>query len=439
MADQKDLTGQGAPSPWAWEPAADDQAKPAVESTKGPEPSAELPSDESQAPSDAPLGATLGDDQPDVEQTALLRPTAAGQGWRAGASVIPAESTPAVGEPAAEPQRSAEWAGPVVAAPVPSATVSASAADETPLTDAPKHAVVGASAETGADASLDDSAAPADGPDGDDSESPAEVTMSRAWIEPVPASPAASGQLAETAPATSETAAVTAAPAVDPTSSPLSPGIFRDDEPARVEAVSDEERKLAAERAARREARIKALTATATPAPVVAAPAPVVVTQRSTDKFFPSFGLLLLRIVLAAVFGIRGFDLLANRDAVNTALQSTVLPQPEIWTWVAGIGSLAVALCLLLGLLTRVAGAGALLIAAGSLCFVMWGASWNPFATPPTSFLTGQYAFLGEFELLAAVVGFMFLCVGGGGISIDRAYRSSRQHEKTAAFDGDDL
>jgi len=212
---------------------------------------------------------------------------------------------------------------------------------------------------------------------------------------------------------------------------PMDP-IFRDSEQTRIDAVTDEERKLAAERAARREARIRALSAPEPEAAVAAAaPPPVVVTQRSTDKFIPSLGLLILRIVMAGIFGLRGFALLANKTAAETVLKGTVLPQPEIWVLVAGIASMAVALGLLLGLLTRVAGLGATLISGGALAFVMWGPTWSPFDTSPTGFLVGQYAFLGEFELLAAVVGFMLLCVGGGGISIDRAFRASRQSDKT--------
>ena len=212
---------------------------------------------------------------------------------------------------------------------------------------------------------------------------------------------------------------------------PTPPEIFRDDSPRHSDAVTDEERKLAAERAARREARIRALS-TPTTAPV-AAPTRVVVTQRSTDKFFPSLGLLLLRIAMAGLFGIRGIELLANRAAAEQALSPTVLPEPSIWVLVAGFGSVLVALGLLLGLATRAAGVGAMLIGGGALAFVMWGPTWSPFDTSSVGFLAGQYAFLGEFELLAAVVGFMFLCVGGGGIAVDRAFRRKPPQPEPAA------
>ena len=74
---------------------------------------------------------------------------------------------------------------------------------------------------------------------------------------------------------------------------------------------------------------------------------------------------------------------------------------------------------LVFGLLTRVAGLGVLLIAVGALTFVLWG-NWSPF-------VAGRAGFVGELELLLAVVGLLFLCVGGGGFSLDRSFRKSRE------------
>ena len=60
--------------------------------------------------------------------------------------------------------------------------------------------------------------------------------------------------------------------------------------------------------------------------------------------------------------------------------------------------------------------------AGGALAFVMWG-PWSPF-------VPGQPGFLGEFELLLAAVGLLFLLVGAGGWSVDRSFRSARQRDK---------
>jgi len=128
---------------------------------------------------------------------------------------------------------------------------------------------------------------------------------------------------------------------------------------------------------------------------------------------------------------VRGFNLLANRGAAEQVLGGTVLPDPVIWVLVAGFGSMLIALALLLGLLTRVAGVAAALISLGTLIFVLWGPGWSPFGVATqTGFLSGQYAFVGEFELLIAVVGFMFLCVGGGGWSLDRSFRAARARDR---------
>ena len=204
----------------------------------------------------------------------------------------------------------------------------------------------------------------------------------------------------------------------------FSSDIFRDSPqawPQQTVADDDEERKLAAERAARREARLRALSAPA--AEPAAPPAPVVVTKRTTDKFIGSFGLFILRLITAAVFGIRGFQLLANRAASEQQFSVSLLPEPQIWVLAAGFGSLLVALALVLGLLTRVAGLGAMLIALGDLIFFQYSAAWSPF-------VEGMPGVLGEVQLLAVGIGLVFLCVGGGGWSFDRSVRSARERGK---------
>ncbi len=204
---------------------------------------------------------------------------------------------------------------------------------------------------------------------------------------------------------------------------PPSSGIFRDDstyaEPESQD-LSDEARKLAAERAARREAREAALASTAPVA--VAAPAPVVVHKRTNDRFFGSLGLFLLRLVVAAIFVVRGLNVLANLEAAQQQFAATVIPYPQIMAIVTGVGCLLIALSLVLGLLTRVAGLGIVLIAGGVLAFVLWG-PWSPF-------VAGQPGFIGEYELLLAAVGLLFLLIGGGGWSVDRSFRSGRERDR---------
>jgi uncharacterized membrane protein YphA (DoxX/SURF4 family) len=291
-------------------------------------------------------------------------------------------------------------------------------------------------------------------------ESPAEPTES--IPEPVvgsaavatPVEPTLVEPAAETVPAPDEAAdeptihqQIPTAPLVAPVAPPAEPtlaelrtkpeptqAIFRDSppepepeaEPTRLDALGIEEQRLAAERAARKEARDAALAASA-PVPLVAPVAPVVV-KRTTDGFFGSLGLFLLRLVVAAIFAIRGLNMLTDLAGTQQLFAQTVIPEPAIMSIVTGVACLLIALALVLGLLTRVAGLGVALIAGGSLAFVQWGAAWSPMLPAQP----GQPGFLGETELVLAAVGILLLCVGGGGWGLDRSFRSSRAADKAA-------
>ena len=206
---------------------------------------------------------------------------------------------------------------------------------------------------------------------------------------------------------------------------PPSPTPSPTPEPTTMEPLSAEEQKLAAERAARRDARAAALAAPA-PEPV-AAPRPVVVHKRTNDKFWGSLGLFLLRVVLAGIFTIRGLGILTDIPAAQAEFAKTILadypPGPQVMAIVTGVASLLIALSLLLGLLTRVAGLGIALIAGGALVLVYWGPSWSPF-------VPGQPGFLGEYQLLLAAMGILLMCIGGGGWSLDRSFRAGRERDK---------
>ncbi|MFZ2480243.1 MAG: DoxX family protein [Propioniciclava sp.] len=202
-------------------------------------------------------------------------------------------------------------------------------------------------------------------------------------------------------------------------------------------AVSAEHDRLVAERAARRQQRLQALApkpepeplAVATAAPVVGgtirppapAPEPVTVVQRSNDKWAGSLGLFLLRWVTAAIMGVHGANKLLNLPAATEVLQSTVLPAPGTLAIVVGAAEIGIAIALVFGLLTRVAGLGVVLIAAGALAFVQWG-PWSPF-------VPGSAGFNGELELLLVAVGVVLLLLGGGGWSVDRGFRGRRTAE----------
>lgn len=202
-------------------------------------------------------------------------------------------------------------------------------------------------------------------------------------------------------------------------------------------ALAAEAERLAAERAARREARLAALaplTEPLTPAPSAgvggAAPrpvdtaAPVTVVRRSTDGFLGSLGLFALRLVTAAIVGLQGVTALLDPTRAAEVYANTVLPQPSLVALGVGAAQVAVAIALVFGLLTRLAGLGLALIAGGILAFVLWG-PWSPF-------VPGQAGFVGDFELLLAAVGVLFLTVGGGGWAVDRGFRRRREADRLA-------
>lgn len=186
--------------------------------------------------------------------------------------------------------------------------------------------------------------------------------------------------------------------------------------------LTEEERKLAAERAARREARQAALAAS--DAPPAAAPEPVVVHRRNTDRFAGSLGLFLLRLVTAAILLVRGLEIVTNLAAAQDSFAQTRIPEPRVMAIVTGVAALLIAVALVFGLFVRVAGLGVALIAIGALVFVLWG-PWSPF-------VAGKSGFVGELELLLAAVGLLFVAVGGGGFGLDRSFRKSREKAKLA-------
>ncbi|HML49899.1 MAG TPA: DoxX family membrane protein, partial [Propionicimonas sp.] len=215
--------------------------------------------------------------------------------------------------------------------------------------------------------------------------------------------------------------------------------IFRNyGEPSSTEAaaLSDEERKLAAERAARRDARSAALTAagaaetmvdgtpTAAPAPAAAAPAPVKAMKQKTDRFWGSLGLFLVRLALAVIFGVRGTQMLLDPTATQKLFGSTALPSPDLMGVITAAACLLIAVSMVMGLATRYSAAGATLIAVGSLAFYYWGSF--------SVFVEGQFGFLGESSLLIAAVGLLLVFIGGGGWSLDRSLRSAREADKVS-------
>lgn len=153
------------------------------------------------------------------------------------------------------------------------------------------------------------------------------------------------------------------------------------------------------------------------PEPAVA-PAAAPKFKRTTDKFLGSFGLFVLRLVVAGIIGLHGFAKALDITAVQTMLANTVIPEPVIMSYVLTGAEVAIALALVFGLFTRLAGLGVAAIGIGALVFVKWIS--NPFQ---------GNALTGELELLLGAVGLLLVCLGAGGWSIDAAFRRRRAAE----------
>ena len=132
--------------------------------------------------------------------------------------------------------------------------------------------------------------------------------------------------------------------------------------------------------------------------------------------------MFLFRIVVGGILGIHGFQHLTQRDLTLRAVQTLPLPSGYAQTgvWVLGICECIAAVCIILGLFTRIAGVGVIIIMLLALTFIFWG-SFAIFKT---------MGFKGELELLLAGCGVLLLFLGAGGWSIDAAYRRSRAAAK---------
>lgn len=145
--------------------------------------------------------------------------------------------------------------------------------------------------------------------------------------------------------------------------------------------------------------------------------------KRTTDKFFGSLGLFLLRLVTAVVLGVTAYSMLSPVDTTQQILEPTLIVEPRLVSWITGFTLAAVSILLVLGLLQRLVGLVVIVYAVAVLAFLRWGA-FNPFGE---NFLD---ALAGDKELLLAGIGVVLLTLGGGGWGIDGWIRRSRARAK---------
>lgn len=212
--------------------------------------------------------------------------------------------------------------------------------------------------------------------------------------------------------------------------SPLPAGLYRDaSDETRVMAApaahtdldeqEAEERRLQEQLAAERHARNQRLGVVA-PSGASEAQQPVGFTKLHTDRFLPSLGLFVLRLVTAAVLGVAGYRILMAPEATAQTLQATLVPEPQLSAWILGATLAALALLLVIGMLQRLVGLVLLAFAVASLVLLRWG----PFNIFSPSF--EGFPFLGDKELLLAGIGMLLLSMGGGSWGVDGAFRRSR-------------
>lgn len=147
-------------------------------------------------------------------------------------------------------------------------------------------------------------------------------------------------------------------------------------------------------------------------------------TKRVTDKFFGSLGLFLLRIGLATVLAVIGWQVLTDQTGYTAGLVEGGVPEAYagIVALISGIGLLVTTLLLVLGWGTRVVSAIATIGSVAILVFFRFG-PFNPIM-PDSS------GFYGDRDLLITLIFFLLVMLGPGGWSVDYAYRRGRQKSK---------
>ena len=138
-------------------------------------------------------------------------------------------------------------------------------------------------------------------------------------------------------------------------------------------------------------------------------------TRHIIDRWDGALGLLVLRVVVAAIFAIRGLQKVQHLDVTKTQFEQIGIPYADTLAFVVGVCEVAIAVALIFGIAMRVVGVGIAVIAIGALAYVKWRTG--------VLFTEGQPGFTGELELLLAAVGVLFVGVGGGGWTVDRRFR----------------
>ena len=196
---------------------------------------------------------------------------------------------------------------------------------------------------------------------------------------------------------------------------------------AAAAALAEEEERLRVEdeemRERERQARDRKLGVV--PVNTEAVPVPTRPETPVTYKFWGALGLFILRLVTAAVVGVRGIQVVTDIPGTIDGLVALNAPYAGPLAWVLGCTLLVAAIMLVFGFGTRVAGIVLALLGVLVLTFVRWGAF--------NIFLEGQNGFMGDFDLLLVGVGLLLATLGGGGWGIDGGIYRGRLRRKYGA------
>ncbi|NAZ83095.1 DoxX family membrane protein [Kineococcus sp. R8] len=125
-----------------------------------------------------------------------------------------------------------------------------------------------------------------------------------------------------------------------------------------------------------------------------------------------SVGLLLLRLVAGALLLVHGIPKLSDPSGVVGAAGGLGVPAPEVAGWLLIAGEVGLGALLVLGLLTRIAGA---------LVLVQMSLVWLLVHRPDGFLVDGQVN--GENAILLAAAGLTLALTGAGRLSADAGRR----------------
>lgn len=128
-----------------------------------------------------------------------------------------------------------------------------------------------------------------------------------------------------------------------------------------------------------------------------------------------SIGLLLLRLVAGVLLLVHGVPKLSSPAGATGMAASVGVPVPDLAGWLMILGEVGLGSLLVLGLLTRVAGA---------LLLVQMAGVWLLVHAPQGFLVDGQIN--GENALLLGAVGLLLVFTGAGRFSVDAVLRRER-------------